>query len=375
MEAVKSRAVQAINESFDSAFSGRILLADVKKTQLRCITLAAMTKALDTSSFYVTNYRKGVPRFGPLYHTSSEAAYRRTIVVLDRWFDSIRTNAGDWWDQGADRENGGLAMNDGGTVCINVLRSVLVEHLGSDGHLQAMGDEAVANAIEPYGDWLGEYLGGMSLVDRTNFRNNLRGVQGQNWGTRKCQLEMRKSFPEFTPAGLDEYWKEREGARTGEALELISGIERMLQSFLVGKLKSDIPDSASGPPHQWYKHGVPVTVHERLSSRMIKTYGPAWGDDAGVRPEQEFNLIDYRRIMMTHWDVFKPVLAFEKKQKEKGTKWLVRVNEIRNHSATHPSRPGRVTDEELAYLKSVDDELTLRLASDEAEELLSVLPR
>ena len=363
MEAVKSRAVQVINESFGSAFSGRILLADVKKTQLRCITLAAMTKALDTSSFYVTDARKGVHRFGPLYHGNSEAAQRRTIVVINRWFDSIRMNAGDWWDQGADRENGGLAMNDGVTVCINVLRSILVEHLGGDGELQAMGDENLAAAVAPYGDWLGKYLGSMSLVERAQFKNNLRGVQGQTWGTRTCQRDMRKSFPGFNPTGLDEYWKEREGARTGEAINRIREIEEMIQDFLIGRLKSGYPDMAGGPPHQWFKHGVPKRVSKVVQARLIENDGPAWADDPAVRPEHEFDLLHYRDVMQSDWGILKTIFAFEARGKESGTKWLVRVNRIRNESTAHGSRPGRVTDEDLDYLRGIEDELTLRLAS------------
>src|SRR6202035_1302154 len=116
--------VQSLDTSLDSPCHERILKADDTRSETKCISLTSLFGALDKAGFYITRMRKGgIPEFGPLWRAKNEAPVKRTVTVIGGYFNVIRTEAAAVWERGSG-ENGGLSMNDGITVCTNVLRSI-----------------------------------------------------------------------------------------------------------------------------------------------------------------------------------------------------------------------------------------------------------
>lgn len=343
VQAIISKAIQILDSDKDSPLYGRIQTADATKDAVRCISLTSVFNAVEKTGFHIVKEKKDdVIEYGPLWGGETQATLDRTVFVLKNWLRQIRLNCEDWWALGS-AEGGGIAMNDGITACINVLRSVLL-HLDQKGHkLLHLDHDDLFEAIKPYAQALGKYFGQMKPEDRRGFRD-LRGVQGQTARTRRCQQAVREQIPAFNPPGLDEFMKLEKEKTNLRAKEVIDRIERMLQSVVLEELKRECGPSEN----EWWVLGVPKKVRLEVGARFES--------DDGKRGSKEayFELIDYRRIGLERWDLFGPLLGYGTSgNKEKRTKWIVTVNEKRN-IVSHPSSGIALTLEELAELESFD---------------------
>ena len=237
IHAVISRAVMMLDKENDSPLYGRIALADAKKTKTRCVSLTTVAKALNKSGFFIVKrLRKGHTQYGPLWRDDSNDALDRTARIVKVWLGAISEEAEDWWELGAG-EGGGLAMNDGVTVCINMLRSVL-EHLDKDNSdgLATLSDEDLAQKVKPYAIGVGRYFARMTPEERRQFRQ-LRGGQGHDTGTRYCQEALQVEFPDYEPDGLAEWIERRKKNTNEEARRIIDELEKAMQTRIIEVLK------------------------------------------------------------------------------------------------------------------------------------------
>ena len=343
--AILSKAILALDTETGSPFQGRILKADEARTAKRCITLTSIFSAMEKANLFVTRAKRGGFEYGPLWAESSEAAVNRTISLLRGWFNVIRTETSTVWELGA-AEGGGLAMNDGVTVCINVLRSV-IEHCQSQGvKLRDLADAELVEVVTPYATTLGRHFAALGPEEMRHFRN-LRGVQGQTLGTRRCQQALSRDHKGFNPPGLQQFL-DLEKAQTNErAREVIITIEQMLQSTVLEELKREYGTDNSA----WWFNGVPTETRKKVDDRINEDQGRKGGR------EENFDLIDYRSIILKkeNWALFEEIFAKRDGNKEAKTKWIVDVNEIRK-TAMHASRGAHlpVTGEQLAFLEDTE---------------------
>lgn len=346
IQAILSKAVQSLDADLGSPFYGRVLKADDSRTETRCISLTSLFGALDKAGFFITRMRKGgVPEFGPLWRAKNDATVKRTVVVIGGYFNVIRGKAMEAWDRGSG-ENGGLSMNDGVTVCTNLLRSIFF-HLESVKRIKLadLDDEEVVEAITPLAELVGQYFGSMSAEQMALFRA-LRGVQGQTAGTRRLEQQINRSDPSFDPPGLKEFLEREKAQTTTRAYEQIKSIEHILQATVIGELKNEF--GADG--EEWWFAGVPKQVRKKVDDRRNEEAGKT-----GER-EQNFDLIDYRPIILDNWELFEGTLARGKGNKETRTKWIVEVNELRKpvmHASRGQSLP--ITEEQVAFLEEIQD--------------------
>ncbi len=351
--AVISKAIQQVDECPDSALYGRVLRADETRNPKQCISLTAVLKALDKPGFYVAKTSKGtIVEYGPLWSEDNEVALRRTRQLLDSWLDEVRKAVPDWWDAGADKTRGGLAMNDGVTICIGGLRSVLQYLRGRGQQTGGETDDSLVRAVVPYAKALGAYLAAMNAEGRRTFRL-LRGAQGQQRGLHTCLAGMKQQIPDFNPPGLQEFLA-REGAQTtARARTLIDHVETTLQKVVLQELREEFKDD-------WWFKGVPEQVRKTVSEKLEEDQGKRGGK------EFYFDLIHYRIIASKNWDTFAELLGRGKGSKEKQTEWISQVNEVRK-KAMHPSSGTGVSFDELRSLGEIDQWLT-KQASGSREE-------
>jgi DNA sulfur modification protein DndB len=344
VQAILSKVVQSLDTDLDSPFYGRILKADDSRTETRCISLTSLFGALDKASFFISRMRKGgVPEFGPLWRAKNEATVKRTVAVIGGYFNIIRGEASDVWNRGSG-ENGGLSMNDGITVCTNLLRSIF-SHLESVKriHLADLGDEEIVEAITPLSKHVGQYFASMSVEQMLLFRA-LRGVQGQTAGTRRLEQAVNRSDSSFDPPGLKDFLEREKAQTTTRAYEQIKSIEHILQATVIGELKNEF--GADG--EEWWFAGVPKQIRKKVDDRRNEEAGKT-----GER-EQNFDLIDYRPIILDNWELFEGTLARGKGNKDTRTKWIVEVNELRKpvmHASRGQSLP--ITEEQVAFLEEI----------------------
>jgi DGQHR domain-containing protein len=350
--AIVSKAIQTLGLQRDSPFYDRILLADAVRSQTRCISLTSVFAALEkTGFFYYKVTSDGVVDPAPLWTGNSLRTLKRTNTVVKAWFDLIQEAASDWWELGAG-EGGGLAMNDGVTVCLTVLKSVF-EHLESgSSRLMHLGDQEIVDRIRPFGMTLGRYLADFTPDERRGFRG-LRGVQGQTTGMRQAQNALHKKHPDFDPPGLEEFL-ERERSRTSERAEAaVKRIERSLQTVIVSELKENF----NGRSDEWWYEGVPASVRTKAMARMEEDKDARGGRD------KYLDLIDYKTIALANWSLFKPLLAYGKSgTKADQTHWIVAVNDVRR-KVVHASSGAWVTQEQLNALEEYEVWLTAQIES------------
>ena len=235
--AIVSKAIQVFNEQKDSPLHGRIRLTDDRPTDLRCISVPSVFKALNQPEMFIV--RKGV-QYGPLWAGDNDRTLKRTLRVVNAWFEWIRDGSAGWWDLGK-AEGGGLAMSDGIAVCLDVLR-VVFQHLYLKGMDPiALPDSELIDLLKPYGLALGGYFGNLPPDKRQAFRS-LRGNQGRTTARRRCEQALNEKFPQFLPTGLEKFLK-LEGAKTNErGYAIIQRIETALQRIVIDTLKAEYGD-------------------------------------------------------------------------------------------------------------------------------------
>jgi DNA sulfur modification protein DndB len=340
--AVISRAIQELGADPESPFFGRIQTTDGEKNEIRCISLPSMFNALEKGGFYISKERNGaVVEYGPFGSADNETALLRTVHNLKEWFENIRIHVPDWWQLGAGG-GGGLAMNDGITALLNVLRSVY-QHLESDGRLLSrVVDEQLADLVLPYSDATGEYLASFSESERKAFRD-WRGNSGLARRTRRIQEAIRNAIPAFDPPGLQDFLDEELQQTNTRAKAIIDRLELALQSVVVGELRKQFGEGDSG----WWTQGVKKEIRLKVTR--------AFEDDDQQRGAKEkyFDLIDYRTIAMSHWPIFSRLLGYGRGSKDAQTKWLVFLNDKRRIVA-HASSGKMVSVEDLAQLEEYE---------------------
>jgi DGQHR domain-containing protein len=342
VQAIVSKAVQALDIEPGSPFFKRILLADGSRDTRRCISLTSVCQALEKPGMFIDKERSGqVLDPGPLWTGANDATLKRTIYVISKWFSEVANRAEDWWNAGAE-PGGGLAMGEGVTVCINVLRSVF-EHLrGKGAKLVQLDNDDLADVVRPYAVVLGDYFAGLTSGEREAFRR-LRGVQGQTAATRHCQKALNTRFPDFQPDGLAKFLDEEKAQTNLRAKELVDQIERTLQRTVIEELKAQFGSDET----QWWVLGVPKLVRKKISERFEEEDGKRGGK------EHYFDLMDYRPIALDNWQIFEDILGKGKSgSKDKRTAWMVGVNEIRK-IVSHVSSGVTVTIEQLCEIQDL----------------------
>jgi DNA sulfur modification protein DndB len=348
IDAIISRASMAMDEDPLSPLHGRLLPADVQKTDTRCVTLTSLTGALDKPGFFIVAQKKGITEYGPLWRDEPRDSMIRTSKVVSGWLRPIADAAQEWWSLGAS-EGGGLAMSNGITICVNVMRSVL-EFMAEGSRPSMLSDEDLIQRLEPYAKAVGNYFGRMSPDERSAFRQ-LQGVNGQTTGTRMCQAALQVEFPKFNPPGLSD-WSERRKSNTNEqARSIIEKIEKALQDVVLETLKAGFPEG-----DEWWFKGVPSGIRTKIAQRIEET-----GGKAGTR-EQNFDLVHYREIIEFQWQLLGDLLGYgEKGNKKKKTEWISDVSVMRN-TVMHPSRREYLSFEKVGQLSAYWDWLSKQLA-------------
>jgi DGQHR domain-containing protein len=344
VRAIISKAVQELGSDSESPLSGRVQTADSAKSEIRCISLTSLYSAIGKTEFHLGKTRHNVPEYGPLWAGTNEATLKRTVYILKNWFNVIKAAVPDWWEKGAG-EGGGLAMNDGVTTCIMVLRSVMQQ---SEPHrLVRLDDQDLFQHVRRYAEALGAYFAKFSETERKMFRD-LRGVQGQTRRWRKCQEAMREVIPTFNPDGLDEYLSDEKAETNTRGKSIIEFIEKTLQKIVLDELKSEMPEG-----EDWWILGVPKPVRQKVTQKYEED------DHQRGGYEYYFDLVDYPKIAQHNWQVFQPILGYGTGGKDKQLSWLNFVN-LKRNIAYHASSAKTLTIDELSQLEQYAEWLRQR---------------
>jgi hypothetical protein len=346
VRAIISKAVQELGSDPESPLSGRVLTADSPKSETRCISYTSLYSAISKTEFHLGKIRHNVPEYGPLWAGTNEATLKRTVYIFKNWFSVIRAAVPDWWDKGAG-DGGGLAMNDGVTTCIMVLRSVTQQ--SEPQRLVRLDDEDLFQHIKGFAEALGAYFAKFSETERKMFRD-LRGVQGQTRRWRKCQEALRVSIPTFDPEGLDLYLADEKAETNTRGKSVIESIEKTLQKIVLDELRSEMPEG-----EDWWILGVPKPVRQKVTQKYEED------DHQRGGYEYYFDLVDYPKIALHNWQIFQPILGYGNPNagKDKQLSWLNFVN-LKRNIVSHASSAQTLTIDELSQLEQYAEWLQMK---------------
>jgi len=277
----------------DSPLFGRISRADDKKTELRCITVNSIFTELERSELFVAAKQRGKAIVhGPFFDHDQAKCLARTVRILNSWFGEFQGPNREWWEAGSG-SGGGLAMNDSVVAMIRLLRSV-VEFLERRGmHLVTKSAEEVAKILSPYAQQASVHLSKFNEGERLHYRSQY-GEQARTSRMRVMQEAILQTQPDFDPAGLAQFLRDREANTQGQARELIDLIEKELQSFIVSKLKDEYGEDDD----LWFYEGVPPTNRKKVRDRIDEGKGKTGSF------EHNFDLVDYQAIALFRWNLF-----------------------------------------------------------------------
>lgn len=350
--AIVSKTIQELDADSESPFYHRIQTSDESKDAIRCITITSLHSAIERMKLHIVKEKQGsIVEYGALWGGENRVTLNRTAYILNHWFDLIRKGAADWWEKGAN-PGGGLAMNDGVSAMVAVLRSVF-DHLEGQGKKLVHYDpDDLFELSKKYGVALANYLGSLSEEERVRFRD-LRGIQGITARIRRCQKAIRDRYGDFNPEGLEKYLEQEKAQTNSRSKEIIDRIETTLQKVVLEELRREFGDDESG----WWIEGVPKTVRVEVGKR--------YEDDDAKRGGKEnyFDLIHYRKIATDHWDLFSEILGFGKKGagKDRATAWMGELNEKRK-IVSHASSAISLSLEDLAQLQEYEETLTEKIS-------------
>lgn len=117
-------------------------------------------------------------------------------------------------------------------------------------------------------------------------------------------------------------------------------IQLRLYSYVIETLKKHYGTDEK----RWWIEGIPVKIRTRCAT--------AWEENNRKdREESNLYLIYYKNICINNWPLVKHVISLGEKDKENkkaNTKWIGRLNDIRNITA-HPER-GVLDAEQVAFV-------------------------
>lgn len=343
LAALKTRLLTDMNAEDSSPFYKRIVLAEEKRTDTRCLTLETLLKwgfSQKVGFFGKTKGRRLV-KSGYLTHASYEAILKKSMRFFNRVFGFIEQELEDQWNAGSG-EGGFIAMNVGVSATIRTVDGIIDYLVKLDNlHPEDLSGEELAERVLPYLIPVTEFV---KSLDSDGLKKR-RSYFGSG-ATEKVLMEflhaINKEFPQFDPTGLDQWIKEHTGVYNQPSWELgHQHIEPLIHSFITSKLKTEYGEKS------WWSEGVPKDIQIKCSADRIQ---------AGTgEPDWHFlNTIHYDSIITRKWsllgDYFTPP-GMENAKREKRLSWLSRLNAVRQRYS-HPQRD-IITEDEYNFLEEL----------------------
>lgn len=341
MRALCSRISIHLGESRDSALFNKISIGEDKKI----ITTQAIENALKKSTFLGKVTKSKIEELGTIYNGDLDYTYERLKDFLTMGFNYLKDNLPSEWERGTDSF---LVINKGVYGIIMILSDILA-HLRDVRQLDIKREsiKTIFNEAKTFLDPLVPFI--KNIEEQA--AEDLKSAYGSNGDTkywRTFQKVIRSTHQEFDPAGLDEYFTREEKRFNDKAIAFIRDIELTFKTDFRTKLESFYGK-------KWFEKGVPPKIAEKALSDCFNKNRELEDDEKEVEPWDCLTIIAYREIALKNWqnifekDYTKPSEEKMSGGKEEKTKWMVKLERIRNQNFHSYS----VTEEELNFLEQL----------------------
>ena len=340
--ALRSRIASRLNSMETSPLHERIAVTGKRKTHHRCLTTTSIRAGLRVANLLATSSR-GDLQPGPLSTAKLndyEANLSKALSVLSDCLRMFSTELTNHWHLG-DAPGGYLCTNNGIRALFHVIKDITDHIRQEDGtDLCLFGPDETFARIKPHLKILVDYFRGASVQEIQGFRrigSSLTAVREQAYG---LEAQINQANDGFRPPGLLDYLADRDEAGTEKATGIVKKIQKRLNSYVVETLKKHYGTQNKA----WWTEGIPGNIQRDCLVR--------WHDNGREGEEEsQLFLINYISICHHNWDLFKTVISLDARNKDKkrqNTKWIKKLNDIRNITA-HPER-GVLNTEQVAFL-------------------------
>ena len=343
IKALKSRIAQELGDDKKSALHGRVIIGENKKTPTMCIKIDTILTAFNRGNFFGSVTKNSIKNIGTFYDGNVDSTFQRLLDYLILCLGYISDALPEEWELG-EMEDGFVTINP--TIyCLIVIFSDIIDHLVKTENLnsRSQSTEYLANETRPYLDPIILYFRNISFDEKLQLRRGY-GTGGKTKSWRTLQKIIQETRKDFNPEGLEQYIKDSSKQFNTQSFEIIRDIETSLKRDIRDKLEDEYKQ-------HWWKKGVPLKVYEEAELLASQKNREIDDPEKEVEPWDQLHLIDYRKIIIDKWRIFQDKYAHPDAQgnKEEKTKWLVKLERIRNQNFHVYS----VTEEEFDFLREI----------------------
>jgi len=345
-KALKLQLAQTLGERKQSPLAGRIVIGENATTKTRCITIESIKVAFDRGNFFGKFTATEMEEQGTFFKGTNDATMSVLLPFLEEVFRELRDELPDQWQVG--NSDGGFVFINAGIQSLLRVISDIVDHLvTSDGvNPRTMPTEDLVEFVMYYLDPAISYLRELSPEDGAELKRRY-GSGGPVRYWRSLQLAIHEEVSDFDPAGMKEWWESQAQTHNDASREITRKVEELLNVDFRERLEAEYGVN-------WFKEGLPRKVYKEAIDRAADK---SFDRDEDVEPWNALTLINYRDIACkddAQWQkLFRKRYTMPGAKKTGGrvahTKWMVRLNQIRNDLAhiTHYS----VSDDDFEFLQ------------------------
>lgn len=331
IKALRLNIAQELGDNFESPLYSRIIIGENELSSKRCITIETIQEALKKTNFF-TQFGKDnvIVKSGTYDKGTNQATKDVFFPFLCECFNYIKIHCEDEWNKG-EENNGILTVNVGVYAMIKVF-SDIVDMLIDSKEIDPKQNkpEEVVDALHYYLDPLITFIENITPDDRTKLRTTYGG-NGKTKAWRTFQQSISKERKEFSPEGLEEWWRNNAKLFNEESFSLIIDIETEIKDNVLKKLQEMYSGNwISGVPKEVYTRAVNTSA--KMNYEINSTGGKK------VEPWECVSIADCQKIITygKHWsEVFEKHYTMLGDEGRKGgnklakTQWLIKLSKIR----------------------------------------------
>jgi DNA sulfur modification protein DndB len=341
--ALCSRISIFLGENRESALFDKVSIGEDKKI----ITTQAIENALKKSMFLGKVSKTKIEELGSFYNGNLEDTYERLCVFLNDVFAYFSENIEDEWN----KENDGMLLINKGIYGIILISSDIVDYLNNKLIIRSLKDntKVIYSEVKSYLDPIINYIKNLD-DDAKNELKASYGAGGETRYWRTFQKSVNDTYSDFSPDGMEEYFKKEAKLFNDKAISFIRDIEIEFKKDFKERLEEFFGK-------KWFEKGVPPKIADKALVDALAKNRELEDDDEEVEPWDCLTIIAYREIALKNWqNIFEKEYTKPGEEKISGgkdekTKWMVRLERIRNQNFHSYS----VSEEELDFLEELHD--------------------
>lgn len=343
LDALTSRIAIQMGEKRNSSLYDKITVGQDK----RDLTIQNIKLALKRSKFIGKISKNKIEELGLIYNGDLDVSFDRLLDYLIRSIQYLASNIEEEWNNDINP----IIVTNNGIYGLILILSDILSHIKENDILDISSSnvKTIVSETETFLDPLIQYVKTIKPEDRDHLKK-LYGAGGSTQYWRIFQKVVKDTHKEFNPDGFEEFQTKQEKEFNNNAFALIGELESFLKTDFKDKLESHFG-------RKWFEKGVPPKIAEKALSDTFNKNKDIEDEDKEVEPWDCLTIIAYREIAQKNWPTIfdkeytKPGEEKIGGGKEEKTKWMVKLEQIRN-KCVHSYY---VEPDEFQFLEELND--------------------